>query len=177
MAQDDGSYLITPPPGLFPNAPQAAPAPPATGVTDSGTHRFMRPDPVQVTAPPPNFIPTPGTPPPTAPPRLDRLTIEFVDGTRHVIGGKALLGRDPVPQDEWVNATTINVPDPEKSISKTHAGIQVDASGVTLVDFDSTNGTVIRRGDSEFELEPGTPARVVVGDILVLGKVSIRTFA
>jgi pSer/pThr/pTyr-binding forkhead associated (FHA) protein len=175
VADDESGYLITPPPGLFPNAPKAAPAEVIPAHTESGTHKFAREAaPTAASVQPPAFFPAPLG----AQPRAVSLTLERSDGTRHVISSAAVLGRNPAASGDWSHATAIAVPDPEKSISKTHAAVAVSAQGSTIVDLNSTNGTFIVKPDgSEFEIDPGQSASLTAGDTVMLGKVMLRVVA
>ncbi len=174
MGDNDGGYLITPPPGLFPNAPSAAPAPQETHhtVTESGTHKFERPaEAARPSVAPPAFFAAPLG----AQPRQTALTLQREDGTQHVITAAAVFGRNPAAAGEWAGALPVALPDSEKSMSKTHAGIRVTAGGSSIVDLNSTNGTVVLRPEgTEEELAPGVPVSVRPGDVVLLGKVVIR---
>ena len=160
----DNSNFITPPPGLFPHAPIAEPAPTET---QSATHQFVRPD--ATTRPsvqPPAFFPAPLG----AQPRAASLTLETEDGARHVVTSRAVFGRNPSATDEWAGALIVVIDDPAKSVSKSHAALLVTPTGSTLVDLGSTNGTeVIRADGSEVTLAPGLPVAVHVGETLLIG--------
>ena len=172
------SDFITPPPGLFPNAPAAAPAPEREthhGLTESGTHKFERPaEPTRPSVAPPAFFAAPLG----AQPRQTALTLQREDGTQHVITAAAVFGRNPAAAGEWAGALPVALPDAEKSMSKTHAGVRVTAGGSSIVDLNSTNGTFVRRSEGvEEELVPGVPATVRPGDTVLFGKVVIRVVA
>lgn len=176
MTDNDGGYLITPPPGLFPNAPVAQPpaAPDEShhGLTESGTHKFQRPaEAVRPAVQPPAFFAAPLG----AQPRQTALTLQREDGTQHVITAAAVFGRNPAAAGDWAGALPVALPDGEKSMSKTHAGVRVTAGGSSIVDLNSTNGTVVLRADGvEQELAPGVPVSLRPGDVVLLGKVVIR---
>lgn len=165
----ENDYLITPPPGLFPSAP---PAEPATHQTESGTRKYTRPEaPAAPPAAPPAFFPAALG----AQPRSTALTLQRPDGTQHVITAAAVFGRNPAAAGDWAGALPVSVPDPEKSISKTHAGLRVTAAGSSIVDLGSTNGTIVVRADgTEDDLQPGIPVVLRVGDLVMLGKFPLR---
>jgi len=166
------SNFITPPPGLFPNAP----APETTPTeTQSGTHHYVRPDTTpRPPAQPPAFFPAPFGIPPLAP----SLTLEGEDGRRHVITSLAVFGRNPSATGEWAGAVVIAVEDPAKSVSKTHAGLRVTAAGSSLVDLGSTNGTEIMRLDgTEESLVAGVPVALHPGEVVLIGSRSLRVIA
>lgn len=169
---DENSNFITPPPGLFPNAPVAQPVPTET---QSATHQFLRPE--ATTTPsvqPPAFFPAPLG----AQPRATSLTLETEDGARHVITSRAVFGRNPSATDEWAGALIVVIDDPAKSVSKSHAALLVTPTGCTLVDLGSTNGTEILRLDgTEVSLAPNLPVAVHVGEAIHIGSRTLRIIA
>ena len=169
---DGDSNFITPPPGLFPNAPIAPIVEPAPTVTQSGTHHYVRPEATpRPAAQPPAFFAAPLG----AQPRAATLTLETEDGTRHVITSLAVVGRNPAATGQWAGAVAITIDDPAKSVSKTHAALRGSAAGSTLVDLDSTNGTgVIRATGAEETVTPGVPVAVAPGDLILIGSRSLR---
>ncbi len=165
----DNSNFITPPPGLFPNAPIAAPAPTET---QSGTHQYVRPEAAaRPSVQPPAFFPAPLG----AQPRAVSLTLQTEDGANHVISSQAVIGRSPSATGEWAGAIVIGLDDPAKSVSKTHAAVRVTPTGSTVVDLHSTNGTeVVRLDGSEVTLAPGVPTPVHAGEVILVGSRSLR---
>ncbi len=188
MTDDDG--FITPPPGLV--------------NPDSGTHRRPRPERTEripndeivfVPAAPgvpvvlPQDVPAPVepdafTPPaasteqqPTAPiPSAWRLVIPGIDQPVLVDATAPLfLGRAPVAPPTDPGARVLAVPDPEKSISKTHAMLELDLGELRVHDLNSTNGVwVTPAGGEAIEVEPGEPVAIPAGAELELGDVVIR---
>lgn len=161
MDGENGTF-ITPPPGLFPNAPIAPVAPPAEPVptvTQSGTHQYVRPptEPRPSVQPPAFFAAPLG-----AQPRAASLTLESEDGVRHTITARAVIGRNPVAAGEWVGALAVALDDPAKSVSKTHAAVVVTPTGSTVVDLDSTNGTELNGRSVD-------RAKLADGDKITLG--------
>jgi hypothetical protein len=172
MSDSGSSNFITPPPGLFPTAPTAPAAEPVPVETHSGTRQYVRPagEPRPAAGPPAFFAAPIG-----AQPRAVTLTVELADGTRHGITTAAVLGRNPSASGEWAGAVQISVNDPEKSVSKTHAGIRVTPTGITVVDLNSTNGTeIVRLDGTEHSLTPEVPAPVLPGEVILMGVSSLR---
>ena len=83
----------------------------------------------------------------------------------------ALLGRNP--SSTAADTQLISVPDPSKTVSKTHARLTL-ADGVwTIVDLNSTNGVyLLSASGEETEVEAGVPT--VIGDAFRLGDLTIR---
>ena len=91
------------------------------------------------------------------------------DGTSFVVGGPTLVGRDPqAAEPGWA---LLPVRDPKRSVSKTHAALDVDGGGLWVTDRGSTNGTVVSEpGRPPRVVERGARARVPVGAALHLGE-------
>jgi hypothetical protein len=186
MADDSG--FITPPPGLI--------------NPDSGTHRRPRPErteriandeivfvpaapgvpvalPAEAAIESDAFTPPPAasTEQPTAPiPSVWRIVIPGIDQPVLVDATAPLfLGRAPVAPPDRPGARVVAVPDPEKSISKTHAMLELDAGDLLVHDLNSTNGVWVVPADGEaIEVEPGEPVAIPAGGELELGDVVIR---
>lgn len=71
------------------------------------------------------------------------LTLTLPDGTTRGIAHLAILGRDPVPRNAASGAELIQVTDQAKSVSKSHAVLEVRTDGVWVTDLGSTNGTFV----------------------------------
>ncbi|WP_188079080.1 FHA domain-containing protein [Actinotalea subterranea] len=79
-----------------------------------------------------------------------RATLQLWDDRRLTLEGVALIGRNPAPREnESTPDHLLAVPDPGRSVSKTHLVLGVDANGVWLQDRNSTNGTVVTLGDGQ----------------------------
>ncbi|WP_199422640.1 RDD family protein [Actinotalea solisilvae] len=79
-----------------------------------------------------------------------RATLQLWDGRTLTLEGTALVGRNPAPRDgEAEPDQLLAVPDPGRSVSKTHLVLGVDTDGVWLRDRNSTNGTVVTLGDGQ----------------------------
>lgn len=184
--------FIVPPPGLIPNAPEPAGAPPTA---PSAPERTVR-APVRVL---PKFTPVPAGPPagpipgvpaippmphvapaPTesapaasAPPRPFRLS--GPNGFEVLLTVPVVVGRDPVAAGAHADARPVAVVDPARSVSKTHAVIDARTGAVTVIDLHSTNGVRVQPPSGEIvELAPGAPTEVAAGSTLYLGELGLR---
>ena len=90
------------------------------------------------------------------------------------VSGRLFLGRSP----SVVNGMTgdlLVVDDPAKSVSKTHAMLELDGSGLWVSDLDSTNGVWVVPADGEaIEVVPGSRTAIPVGADLELGDFVIQ---
>lgn len=83
------------------------------------------------------------------------------------------LGRNPAPT--IAGAKALGVEDPAKSLSKTHALLEVDGGVLYVSDLDSTNGVWVVPADGEaVEVVPGQRMLVPAGADLELGDVVIQ---
>lgn len=97
------------------------------------------------------------------------VVIELESGERRAVDRPTLLGRNPQAPDDgpW---NLVAVDDPTRSVSKTHAELRADPSGLWLTDRGSTNGTVVSvPGAPPRVAEPGTRVRVPVGATIHVG--------
>lgn len=150
----DRPDFIIPPPGLLPTrAEDTRPPSPATVSADAI----------------PAFVPTPiGA-------RATGTTWRLVlaDGQHITVAGSLVLGRDPAVADHPL-ARPVAVTDPAKSVSKTHAIIDREGSGLLVTDLHSTNGvTVTGRDGNRTVLEPGERVALPAGARLLLGEFGI----
>ncbi|TQL47562.1 pSer/pThr/pTyr-binding forkhead associated (FHA) protein [Homoserinimonas aerilata] len=199
---DDG--FLAPPPGLVPTPRKAEEVkpepvaeddfislPPGLADFDSGTFKVEPPrrERVEREEPPaePVFFPTPMGLPPVIPvqeeapaPPVGRRSapawrLALPDGSFQLLERTTLIGRDPSASGEWPDAVLLAVTDAAKSVSKTHAALEVDASGgLVLHDLNSTNGSYIAQPDAEeIEVEPGAPQAVQPGAQLGFGEYTV----
>lgn len=184
---DDPSVLITPPPGIaLPKSTADAEAssgeahtakaefitmPP--GITDSGTHRVATPrqerPKAEERADEIVLFPTsPGAPAVNQSPQW-RLVLPNGAGVKP-LDGAVFLGRNPALTAEHPNAELLSLTDPAKSLSKTHALLEVEDGQLWAHDLDSTNGVFVvpEHGDA-VEVEPGTRVLVPAGAVLEFG--------
>ena len=91
------------------------------------------------------------------------------------VEGQLYLGRNPVAAADHPSARVLAVDDPAKSVSKTHAMLEVDADGLWVLDLDSTNGVwVVPAGEGATEVTPGQRVAVPAGADLELGDLVIQ---
>ncbi|WP_157509622.1 DUF5684 domain-containing protein [Leifsonia sp. Root4] len=86
-----------------------------------------------------------------------------------------LLGRNPAPLDEHPDAQLITVRDAGRTVSKTHASVQLQGAAWVITDLNSTNGVYVLDAEgAENELEPGIATEIA--GRFVLGELSARIF-
>lgn len=156
-------------PGLFAPAPQA---PPAVQQPDSRPAQ-QPPVPQQQTGEQPSWDTTrmglPTSPGGLTPAPMATVVLELESGSRHVVDGPALIGRNPQSPD-GAHGILVKIDDPTRSVSKTHAELGVDTAGLWLTDRGSTNGSVVSApGLPPRVAEPGARVRVPVGSTIHLG--------
>jgi hypothetical protein len=198
---DEEIPMITPPPGLAIPASQqpepvtdaASPDPQAfitlpPGVFDSGTYRVPNPrvvpprthqsDDIVFFPSAPGVPAAPGVAPVEQQPAASipqwRLVLPGGIGAK-AVDGAVFIGRNPARRPEWPNAELLPLVDPAKSLSKTHALVELEQNVLWVHDLDSTNGVFIvtDNGDAT-EVVPGSRAAVPAGSDLELGDYVIR---
>ncbi|MCX7522085.1 FHA domain-containing protein [Microbacterium sp. STN6] len=112
--------------------------------------------------------------PSAAPPQF---SLVMHDGSVIRVSGTLLLGRDPARVPGWESAGLGRVNDPEKSVSKTHAGLDCSDGVFWITDLDSTNGiAVVDPAGAETVLTPGVRHSVEAGSTVELGRYRIRVY-
>jgi hypothetical protein len=166
------SDFIVPPPGLVPDAPQ--PAEPERTVRVPDRVPVFRPATPVVPPPGPAVPPVPIAPPVARPGRPTAWRLRSDGGDDDVtVSGRVVVGRDPQATDAAAGARPVAVEDPARSVSKTHALLEVVDDRLLATDLDSTNGVRIwPEGEDPIELEPGRPTSVPEGAVLLLGDVA-----
>ncbi len=102
-----------------------------------------------------------------------RLTLP--QGTEVEFATRAIAGRAPQAPEGWDGATPVVIDDPDRTVSKTHAGFYVDGDAVFVTDLDSTNGVAIVSADGqEIILERGQAVAIPEGADVELGSFAIR---
>lgn len=98
------------------------------------------------------------------------------DGAGEVIVDDVLfLGRDPVATAAHAGAPVLALSDETKSVSKTHAMVEVVGGVLRIHDLDSTNGVwVSAPGSDPVEVVPGEPVVVASGSRVELGDFALR---
>jgi FHA domain len=173
----DSPDFIVPPPGLIPAAPRPSDEPDRT-VRDAPPRTL------------PAFPPPPGVgspPAPAAPPSPEERTeapaprpqpgawrLRAPDGLEVLLLRPMVLGRDPADAAR-PDAAPIPLADPARSVSKTHALVEVVDGRVVVTDLHSTNGTRVLTPEGEAqELEPGLGTDAPAGATLLLGEFAVR---
>jgi hypothetical protein len=173
-AKQDEIVFVPTIPGLS----SIAPLPPAQqpGTQQESANPLFPPPPV-----------TPSSPPPT--PEADDAGETRISVSRHAAPGWRLsipsiagavtvdaplfLGRNPTATIPAAKA--LGIEDPAKSLSKTHALLEVDDGVLYVSDLDSTNGVwVVPAGEDAIEVLPGQRVVVPAGADLELGDVVIQ---
>ena len=94
-------------------------------------------------------------------------------GTSQIVSGHVLVGRDP-DINLVDGAIAWAIEDVDKTVSKTHALIGVDENQLWIEDWNSTNGVLVRRGESETELKARERFLLENLDIILLGDFEIK---
>lgn len=93
-----------------------------------------------------------------------------VGGLPVTVEGVLYLGRNPVATTAHPDAAVLAVDDQSKSVSKTHAMLEVDAGELWVHDLDSTNGVwVVPEEGEPIEVVAGRRQLVPSGAVLELG--------
>ncbi len=184
-----GGVIGAPP--EFGTAPAQAPnepPPPAEVVPPVDLVAVAPPSP----PPPPSPLPPPphvAVPPAGSPP--DELVEETIYAPRRAAGSRwrlalasgkdieistrAVAGRAPSAPAGWEGATLVVIDDPDRTVSKTHAGFAVEGDTVFVTDLGSTNGVAIVNPDgTELVLEPGVAVAIPDGADVELGSFAVR---
>jgi hypothetical protein len=178
MPDSNNPFLIPPPPPGMPSAPApAAPtpaqiAPPASTqtVTEPTTRHAVSTARATVNDSAPDkvvFFPaTPGAPRSVG----AGWRLILADGSDVPVDRAMFLGRNPARTDDRPGAALVPIDDPVRSLSKTHALLELDAGTLWVHDLDSTNGVaVVAPGQDPVLVEPGERAAVAAGAELRLG--------
>lgn len=163
------SDFIVPPPGLVPDAPQ--PAEPERTVRVPDRVPAFRPTPPVPPVPP--VAPVASGPPVRRPGPRTAWRLRSDGGVDVAVSGRVVLGRDPRAADAATGARPVAIDDPARSLSKTHALLEVVDDRLLATDLGSTNGVRIwPEGEEAIELESGRPTSVPEGAVLLLGDVA-----
>ena len=99
-----------------------------------------------------------------------RWMLQFDDGQSIPVAGTLVIGRNPTADSEHPAAATISVTDPRRSVSKTHAAVELDGDALVVTDLHSTNGVSV----GDVYLEAGLPFRLDTDTIFHLGEFAVR---
>lgn len=96
------------------------------------------------------------------------------DGSERLLQGALVLGRNPsIPPGS--GAVQVSVTDPDRSVSKTHALLEVRDGLPWVTDLHSTNGTTLTNDIGEaLVCDPGTAVPVGDGWVVGLGQCELR---
>ena len=102
------------------------------------------------------------------------LRIQLDDGRDFRLDRNVLIGRNPAANAGESQAQLLAVPDPGRTISKTHLHVLTDGAGLWVTDRNSTNGSAVTTPDGvRTALQPGVPSFVSPGTTVHFGD---RTF-
>lgn len=106
----------------------------------------------------------------SAAPAVPSYTLTVDTGAVFVVSGAAIIGRDPEAAPGEPSQEALKVNDPGRSVSKTHASIGVDGTGLWVMDRGSTNGTrIIFAGGEIQRLNPMEPIYVPADGSFAIG--------
>jgi hypothetical protein len=126
-------------------------------------------EPVEAPAPPTTPVSVTVSPP------APTWKLQLPDGGATVaLDAAVLIGRNPAASADWPQATLLPVADLTKSVSKTHALLEIDGGMLWAHDLDSTNGVYVVIGDDVVEAVPGMRVEVPAGADLELGEFVMR---
>ena len=99
--------------------------------------------------------------------------LRFADGAQRRLSETIVLGRNPVPPP-GVTATPVSLNDPHRSVSKTHALLELRDGMPWLTDLHSSNGTTVTNEVGEaIVCEPGVALPLGDGWIAGLGEFNV----
>lgn len=102
------------------------------------------------------------------------VVLRFSDGRSVPLRGMTLVGRHPQPEPGETVTDLVALPDPARSVSKTHLLVGMDAKGLFVTDRHSTNGTLVTLPDGQQILcAAGQTIRVAPGAVVTFGDFSL----
>ncbi len=122
----------------------------------------------------PSRTPPTGTARPPAVPAVPVWQLTLADGQAIPVTGSLVLGRDPAPVTRRA-ATMVSVIDPARSVSKSHALVELVEGELWVTDLHSTNG--VSFGDANGQrtpLDPGVRTALAAGVSLSLGEFAVQ---
>lgn len=102
-------------------------------------------------------------------PRTRSFRLRFDDGTEVLVADSALVGRNPAPRAGEAAGELIALSDDTRSISKTHARLELVGDELSVIDRHSTNGTAVVIGGVSTPVPSGGRAVVPAGATLAFG--------
>lgn len=105
----------------------------------------------------------------------EKVKLTFGTGEEVTITGDAVIGRKPGATAANMGAQSIEVTDPERTVSRVHAFLQLRDGHLTALDAGSANGTSVERAGRRIPL-PSSGEYVALrdGDTLWVGDVPAR---
>jgi hypothetical protein len=104
-----------------------------------------------------------------------RWRLTLATGEVHPLVARAVAGRAPRAPEGWQDAALVTIEDPDRTVSKTHAGFSVEGDVVYVTDLASTNGVAIVLSDgSESVPDAGVATAIPEGADVELGSFAIR---
>jgi hypothetical protein len=98
-------------------------------------------------------------------------TVQLPNGQLVGIDSAIVIGRDPAAQPRYPGAVLVPALDPAKSLSKTHALLEVEGGTLWVHDLDSTNGVFVAApGIDVVQVDPGIRVVVPEGADVELGE-------
>ncbi|WP_146076138.1 hypothetical protein [Rathayibacter rathayi] len=116
--------------------------------------------------------PAPGAP--MAPPSQGLVRLDFATGQHAIVTGNGLIGRQPLPDPNETFRHILAIPDPSRSLSKTHLEFGFDEGGLWVRDRWSANGSVlVAPTQAPLPLEAGRRYRAKPGSRILLSSVEM----
>lgn len=164
---DSGTIRVTPS-----RAPVTARPPVAAGIPYSAPALAPTPTPSADPAAPPA---DPNDETRVVVPQAATWRLTLADGQSLTVASALFIGRNPSRTAHDSEGDLLPVDDQTKTVSKTHAFIEVDAAGLWVTDLDSTNGVFVALPDDDgVQAEPGERVAVPAGGDIVLGEFVIQ---
>jgi len=106
--------------------------------------------------------------------RRTRQWVLEIDGgeTVRLSSSTVLVGRNPSRDGHPQDAQLVSLTDPAKTVSKTHARLELLNGTWHIVDLDSTNGVFVISENEEREVQPGADAELT--ERFLLGELPVR---
>jgi len=103
------------------------------------------------------------------------IELELPDGQVVPLVTGILLGRDPQPQSHLDITARARLYDTQRSVSKTHAAVGLDSSGLWVIDLESTNGTsLVSTTGAERFVDPGIKTAIADDESLRFGEYPVH---
>lgn len=135
--------------------------------------------PVSALTPPPSPPVSVPVTPLAQPPKSQRQAILITDdGISHAITQDTIIGREPEthPSVQDGSALAWRLPDPSLELSRSHLGVYLKNSIVTVRDLGSSNGSILLRAGQDCAIPIYSSAETLIqtGDRILLGKRTIE---